>query len=154
MRDPTNVIRDPTLVTGNYRAQPPGHGRVHGADVEPLKTASNFASARRVDAQLFRTLGANFEMARPLVSRDFAARELPLRPAHPGDCHYWPLGVRLGENATEKWAQRINKLPSTPPGFRKAAFREVTEVLRSKGQLGFPPSVATEAHLGFSVMAY
>ena len=35
-----------------------------------------------------------------------------------------------------------------------AGFRDVMGVLRRQGLAGFPPSVATDAHLGFSVMAY
>ena len=41
-----------------------------------------------------------------------------------------------------------------PPGVWMAGFREVMEVLRSPGQVGNPPSIATNAHLGFPVMAY
>ena len=45
-------------------------------------------------------------------------------------------------------------LGATPPGIRKAGFREVVEILRRPGQVGRPPDVATEAQLGFSAMAY
>ena len=35
-----------------------------------------------------------------------------------------------------------------------AGYREVMEAIRCKGQAGYPPSVAIDALLGFSAMAY
>ena len=49
--------------------------------------------------------------------------------------------------------QSTGRLASTPPGIKKAVLREVRGVLRSKRHVGYPPSVATDAQLGFSVMA-
>ena len=43
---------------------------------------------------------------------------------------------------------------AAPPSIRKAGFREVAGVLRFPGQVGYPPGVATDAQVGFSVMAY
>ena len=37
---------------------------------------------------------------------------------------------------------------------RKATAREVIEFLRTKGQVGYPLSTATDSQLGYSVMAY
>ena len=48
----------------------------------------------------------------------------------------------------------VSDLGATPPGIRMAGFFEVMGVLRSPGQVGFPPSVATASKLGFSVTAY
>ena len=45
-------------------------------------------------------------------------------------------------------------LASTPPRVRKGAVREVMEVFRAKGQVGYLPSVATDAQLSFSAMTY
>ena len=53
-----------------------------------METALNLAGARRVDAHAARTLGANFEMERPLLNRDLTVWELPLRKVHPGGCHH------------------------------------------------------------------
>lgn len=45
-------------------------------------------------------------------------------------------------------------LESIPPGVRWAAAREVMVAHQAKGQVGYPPSIATDAQLGFSVLAY
>ena len=89
----------------------------------------------------------------PPGKRGFAARELPPRAAHLRDFHDWRLGVRLGGNASGEWPQRIYKLPPTHPGASEAVSRAVMGVLRSKGQVGYQPSVAIDAHPGYSAMA-
>ena len=48
----------------------------------------------------------------------------------------------------------VSALDATPPGIRKPGYRQVMEAMRCPGQVGYPPSVATDAQLGFSVMAY
>ena len=70
------------------------------------------------------------------------------------DWRDWRLGARLRGNASGAWSQRATTLASTPPVVRKAAVREVMKVLRARGQVGSRPSVATDAQLRFSVMAY
>ena len=113
------------------------------------------AGAARVDVQEFRTFDVNFGLGRSMVSRDFQVWELPDREARVGEEYRgWRLGVRLGAAASGERSRRICYLSSTPPGIRKAAFREVMDVLRYKGKVGYPPSVATDAQLGFSAMAY
>ena len=63
--------------------------------------------------------------------QDFQVWELPRRKASVGkDCHEWRLGVRLGASASGEWPQRTSELPLALPGIRKAAFREVADVLR------------------------
>ena len=57
-------------------------------------------------------------------------------PALCGDWRDWVVGIRLRENASGAGSQRVAKLPSTPPGVRKAAAREVMEVPRARGQVG------------------
>ena len=54
----------------------------------------------------------------------------------------------------EFFSQWVSDLDVTPPGVRGEGFREVMEVLRSPGQVGYPPSVATDARLGSPVTAY
>ena len=51
-------------------------------------------------------------------------------------------------------SQMASDLDATPPGIRKVGFRELMGVPRCPGQVGYPPSVATDAQLGFSVLAY
>ena len=62
--------------------------------------------------------------------------------------------MRLGPNASEAYPKRVFDLDATHSGIRKAGFREVIEVLRCPGQVGYLPSVATNAQLGFSVTTY
>ena len=140
-------------MTGNFRALPPQHGWVHGADLELLLTALISAGARRVGAQTFSTLGANCAMGRPFTNRDFAVWEWPNREARPGGRHDLRLHVRFGEECTGGWSQRIYEFSSSPPGFRKAESGGVRDAFRSKGQVGYPPSVVPDANLGLSVVA-
>ena len=60
----------------------------------------------------------------------------------------------MGPTASSELSQRIYGLSSTPPGVRMAGFREVAVALRCEGQVGSPPSVATDAQSGYSFMAY
>ena len=60
----------------------------------------------------------------------------------------------MGPNASGLYSQMVSDLDATPPGIRKAGFREVMDVLRCPDQAGSPPGVATDAQLGFPVMAY
>ena len=77
MGNPTDVIREPVLVSKNYRRIGPKHGRATGAPLEPLATALNLAGAHRVDATEFRTLDGNFALGRPLVNRISRYRNSP-----------------------------------------------------------------------------
>ena len=68
--------------------------------------------------------------------------------------HNWRLGVRFGPNASGIFSHMVSDLNAAPPGIGRAGFREVMGDLRSPGQAGYLPSIATDALLGFSVMAY
>ena len=54
----------------------------------------------------------------------------------------------------DSFPERFRIWAPPPTGIRKAGFREVMGALRCPGQAGYPPSVATDAPLGLSVMAY
>ena len=109
----------------------------------------------RVDAGDFRVLDASSGLLRPLVGGDFQAWAFPGRTAREGEeCHFWRFGVRMGPHASGELPRRIYDLFATPPGVRMAGYREVMEAIRCKGQAGYPPSVAIDALLGFSAMAY
>ena len=108
-----------------------------------------------MDATEFRTLDGSLELECPLVHRNFQVWELPKRKARVGKArHEWRLGVRLEVSASGERPQRIFDLPSTHPGIRRADFREVMDVPRNKGRLGYSPGAATDARLGPLVMAY
>ena len=112
----------------------------------PLAEALKAAQATRVDPGEFRTLDGNASLLRPLFRRDFQVWKPPNRKARYGEqCHNWRLGVRLGPGS-----KCVSDLDATPPGIRKTGFREVMEVLRSPRQVGYPPSVATDARLGLT----
>ena len=103
-----------------------------------------------MDATEFCTLNGNFELGDPRVNGGFQLWELPKRMARLGEeCPEWRLGVRLGTSASGERPQRISDLPPTPPGIRKAAFREVMDALRYEGQVGYPPREAADAQWVF-----
>ena len=113
------------------------------------------ACAARVGAGDFRTLGSQSGLLRPLVWGKFQARSTPGRKARDWKKrHGWRFGVKLGPRASGEVSQRTYDLDATPLGIRDAGLREATGVIRCKGQVGYPPSVATDALLGFSAMAY
>ena len=60
----------------------------------------------------------------------------------------------MGAAASGVCSNWVPDSDATPPGFRKAGFREIAAVLLSSGHEGYHPSVATGSLLGFSVMAY
>ena len=123
--------------------------------MEPLTEASKVARANLVDPGECRTLSEDAPLLRPLVGRDFQVWELPAHNARDGKTRRnWRLGVRLGAAASGVYSQRVSDLDAASPGIRKAGSREMVVVLRSPGQAGYPPSIATDAHLGFLVMAY
>ena len=135
-RDSKKVIRGPIFSPGSYRNLDAKHGWVTGGPIEPLAKALNFAGAVLVDVTEFRTLDGNFGPERSPVNGDFQVRESRGRQARVGaDCHEWRAGVRLGATASGEWSQRTYDLASTPPGIRKAGFREVTEALRYPRQV-------------------
>ena len=49
------------------------------------------------------------------------------------------------------YAAIASDMEATPPGIRKAGFREVVGVLRCPGHVGYAPSAAADAQLGFSI---
>ena len=123
--------------------------------MDPLAAAPNAAKAVKVNPGKFRALDEQARLLRPLIGRGCHVWKSPERIVRDGNaCHDWRLGVRLGPNESGVYSQRIFDLDATPPGIRKAGFREVIGVLRSPGQVGRPPGVATDAESGFSVMAY
>ena len=65
----------------------------------------------------------------------------------------WRLVACMGEGAEGSWPQRVAFLSSTPPAAEGASVREVMEFLRARRQEEYPPIIATEAQLGYSVTA-
>ena len=123
--------------------------------MDSLTSALKDAHATLANSGEFRILGENASLWRPLVGRGFHVWELKPRLARNGKARRnWRLGARLSAAAPGVYSQWASDLDATPPGIRKAGFREVLEVLRGPVKGGYPPSVATDAHLGFSVMAY
>ena len=60
----------------------------------------------------------------------------------------------MGRTASVELPRRIYDFPPAHPGSRKAVSRGNMDGLRRKGQAGLPPSVATDAQLGYSGAAY
>ena len=131
------------------------HGWATGEAMDPPSSALKAARNAKVDPGDFRTLDENAQMLRPLVGRRFQVWELKERASRNSTArHDWRLGARLGPKAFGNYSQRVSDLGATSPGIRRAGLGEVVEVIRCPGQVGFPPSVATDAQLGYSVMAY
>ena len=123
--------------------------------MDHLKSALKAGKAALIDPGEFRALDENARLLRPLVGREFQVWELRHRSARDAkQCRDWRLGARLGSNAAGLYSRMVSDLDATPPGIRKAEFREVVKAPRRPGQVGYPLSVAADAHLGFSVMAY
>ena len=153
--DPGLASRGPVFVPENYRDMDRNRGCVAGDPTEPSSEALTVDGAARVDAGELRALDADFGLLRPLAVLGYQVWALPGRQARGGEkCREWQLGVRLGPNASGELSQRICDLDVTTPGIRRAGLREVMGVFRSTEQAGYPPSVATSAQLGLSVMAY
>ena len=64
------------------------------------------------------------------------------------------MGARSGPSASGIYPRTVSNLGATPAGIQKAGSRELMEALRRPGQVRYPPSVATDFQLGFSVAAY
>ena len=121
----------------------------------PLTTAPMAAQAATVDLGELRTLYETARLLRSRVGRGSQVWGLKNRAARDGEMpHNWGLDVRLGPNAPGVFSQVASDLNATPPGIRKVGSRKVMTVLRSHGLAGSPPSIATDVHLGSSVMAY
>ena len=100
-----------------------------------------------------RMLSTDYKMECPPVGRQFQVWTLPDRPAqNPGE-HDWLPRARLGEDADGSLAQKATSQRAPPPADRKASVRKVIEFLRSRGQVGYTPTISTEAQSGYSVMA-
>ena len=123
--------------------------------MDPFAASLEAAEAVLVGPGEFRALDENASLLRPLVGRGFQVSGPQGRAARNGKLrHEWRLGARLGPNASGIHPQKVPDVDATSPGIRKAGFRGVMEVLRCPGQVGYPPGVATDAQLGFSVKAY
>ena len=126
-----------------------------GTAMDPLTSALKAAGAIAVDPGEFRTPDENTRLLRPLVDRGVQVWELLNRLARERKRrHNWRWGVHLRPYASGLHSQMVADSDTAPPSIRKAGFREVVEVLRCPGEVGYPPGVATDAQLGFSAMAY
>ena len=129
---PTDFLRYPIFLTGNFRSLGRKHGGVHGESFEPLTEAPPAAGARSVELHDFRTLGADFKKECLLVARSFTVCALSPRLVQAGDWHDWRLGVRHGDNAPETWVRRVTSLAPTPPRVRESAVRAFGDALRNR----------------------
>ena len=153
--NPTEVIRDPVFNPNNFWNVAANDGWATGITMGPLTTAPMAAQAAAVDLGELRTLYETARLLRPRVGRGSQVWGLKNRAARDGEMpHNWGLDVRLGPNAPGVFSQVASDLNATPPGIRKVGSRRVMTVLRSHGLAGSPPSIATDVHLGSSVMAY
>ena len=152
--NPTEVIRDPVFNPENFWNAAGNDGWATGNETDLRVTALKAAQAVAVDPREFRAFGENACLLRPLVGRGFQVWELKNRAARDGKMrHNGRLGARLVSNASGLFSQMVSVLNATHPVIRTAGFREVMGVLRSPGQVGYLPIIATDAQLGFSVMA-
>ena len=84
--------------------------------MDPLTPALKVAHATFVGPGVFRTLGENVSLLRPLVGRDFQAWGSKPRLADDGTLRRnWRLGVRLGAAASGVYSQWVSDLDANPP---------------------------------------
>ena len=154
---PTKVILDPVFNPKTFWNENPNEGWIAGSALDPLTEALEVARTKRVDPGEFRTLSEDASRLRLFVGRDFQVWEVPARKTRDGKtCHNRRRRVRLGAAVSGFQRRRCWEVSRAcfGPGFHPPGIREVMGVLRSPAQVGYPPSIATDAHLGFSVMAY
>ena len=108
--------------------------------MDPLTPAHKAAKAAQVDPGEFRTLNEKTNMLSPPVGRGYQAWKLQEHSARIGKArHDWRPGVRLGPNSSGVYPRRVFDLDAPPAAIRKAGFGGVMKVLRSPGQVGYPP---------------
>ena len=137
--NPAEVSRDPVFNRKNFRRMEAKDGWFTGKVMGPITPALKAARAKLVGPREFRAADENDRFLRPLAGRGFQVWELPKRSARSGKLRRnWRLGARLGPYASRAYSRLVWDLDATPPGIRKAGFREVTEVLCSPGHVGYP----------------
>ena len=152
---PYDFLRDPTFHSGNTRSPLPEPWMAPGQDFGPgpaclckLPQASHAAGAAPSVQYVLRTLGSRFQIECPVVGRATQVWNLPARSIQVPAQHDWRLGARVGKDNALSRAQRVTSLSSTPPAAWKASAGKVTEFLHARGQVGYPPSITTDAQFG------
>ena len=68
--------------------------------------------------------------------------------------HGWRMGARLGPEGKGNWANMAQSISPTAPASRKANYRELLLISQSPFQVGLPPTINTDAPLGFPFYPY
>ena len=116
------------------RHLPPTHSFTHVEGADPRSVALEVAVATMVPQEDLRMMGADWDLECPLADTRVQARELQPRHVQREGCHKWRLGARLG-------------LPVN-------GVRKLLTFLHAPCQVGFHPTMDTDASLGFSRIAH
>ena len=120
---------------------------------DPVLRALHAIKAVEVAPETFRMCDGMLGLDTPLKGSAYRVWSLESR----NKCarsHEWSVGLRIGLPATGSLVHRITKATQTPPGLRKANFREALSFLQAEHQIGVPATQSTDAHLGFAFYAY
>ena len=84
-----------------------------------------------------------------LVDPHYEVWELPDQriPAH---FNLFLTGIRLGPKTSEEATNYATSAKRTPPAMREPSIRELMLSFEVQGQVGYPPTMSTDADLGYS----
>ena len=120
---------------------------------DPVLRALHAAGAAEVPPETFRMCDGDLGLDTPLAGTGYRVWALHDRVACVRS-HEWSVGLRIGNPATGTRIGEISSVNQTPPGMRKANFREAIGLLQAPGQVGVPATLSTDAHLGYAFYAY
>ena len=119
----------------------------------PVVRALHEMKAEEVSPETFRMCDGMLGLETPLKGSAYRVWSLKNR----NKCtrsHEWSVGLRIGFPASGAQIRRITQVTQTPPGMRKANFREALAFLQAEHQIGVPATQNADANLGFAFYAY
>ena len=120
---------------------------------DPVMRALLEVKAEEVPQEAFRMCDGTLGLDTPLKGTGYRVWALPERTACPRS-HEWSVGLRIGIPPSGTRIHDILSVSQTPPGLRKANFREALSFLQAPRQMGIPATQNTDANLGFAFYAY
>ena len=115
---------------------------------DPLSVAIGAAGALVASKNDPRLLNVRGETECRLNGPHFEASEPPVRRIREHRNNYWEIGVRPGPHASGTATNYLTWVKRAHPGMRTTSFRELTGLLHIIGQIGYPPTMHTDACLG------
>ena len=125
-----------------------------GAGRDFVSRALERAGAHRVDSAEWLMMNEKGDTYNPPMVSGFAAYRLPIRLIREHCNSNGPRGCRSGPRARGSLSQCVVAPEFVPPAARKVSPREITRILESPLQEGYPASMITGASSGYSAMGY